>query len=155
MSQPPATDVADELAVRTLVARFSDAVNRRAPADLGVLWEPDGIWVIPGLGETQGREGIEQRLSGLLSGFEQLSQLVHSGEVRVDGDEARGRWYLSEFGVDTSGTTVQFVGVYHDHVRRGDHGWRFARRRFDFLHRARLSAEGKTYPFPTEASGWS
>lgn len=148
--------VADELAVRDLVARFSDAVTRRAPADMAALWVQDGTWVVPGIGETMGPAAIEGVLAKLLEGFPFLVQLTHNGVVTLDGEVARARWYISEFGQDREGGGVYFVGTYHDRAVRTDAGWRFARRQFDFLYRGRTEAPGKSYPFPLlpEEAAW-
>jgi uncharacterized protein (TIGR02246 family) len=143
------TEMADELAIRDLTAAFSDAVNRRAPDDLGPLWSPDGVWVVPGMGETEGPEAIGAQLAGLLEQFSFLCQTVHSGQVWLEGDRARARWYLSELGTDHDGNVVQFIGVYHDRHVRTDGGWRFERRRFDFLYRGTVEAKGRSYPFPS------
>ena len=114
--------VADELAVRELVARFSDAVNRRAPLEMAALWATDGVWVVPGVPETTGRDAIAGVLTNLLETFPSLVQMPHTGVVSVDGDSATARWFLSEFGCDASGGGVYFIGTYHDQYRRDEDG---------------------------------
>ena len=141
-------EASDELAVHELVARFSDAVNRRVPSEMAALWAPDGVWVVPGVPETVGRDAIAAVLTSLLETFPSLVQMTHNGVVRIDGDEATARWYLSEFGKDASGQGVYFIGTYHDRYRRTEEGWRFAHRRFDFLYRGKTEAPGKFYPYP-------
>lgn len=126
----------DGQAVRDLVARFSDAVNRRDPAAAGALFAEDGTWHVPGMDVQHGPDAVAAQLQGLLDGMTSLVQLVHSGTVDVDGDRASARWYLSEHGVTTDGTPVTFVGCYDDVAERGAGAWRFAERRFAFLQRA-------------------
>ncbi len=136
MASPEAGAVADELAVRSLVAHFADVVNRRAYDELGELWAPDGRWVVPGFEDSVGVVAIRERLVGLLSAHQALVQLVHSGRVWVDEDRARGRWYISELAQGTDGRTRMFAGSYSDDLARTEEGWRFICRRYRSVLRA-------------------
>ncbi len=138
----------DEAALRALTARFTDAVNRGSPTELGSLFDEQGVWVVPGFGDTEGRDAIVDLLADLLGRFSFLVQVLHSGVVEVDGDRARARWYLSEFAVSDDGRGWHFIGVYQDtHVRKQG-SWLFGRRKFDFLYRGPADLSGKHYPFP-------
>jgi uncharacterized protein (TIGR02246 family) len=140
--------IGDEAAIRALTARFTDAVNRRSPEELGALFSEQGTWVVPGVGDTNGPVAITTLLADLLGRFSFLVQILHSGVVELGGDRATARWYLSEFAASDDGRGWRFVGVYQDrHVRTGD-GWLFERRKFDFLYRGPADATGKQYPFP-------
>lgn len=139
---------ADELAIRQLTASFSDAVNRKAFDDFAALWATDGIWSMPGLEDTVGPEAAAARLRELSGNFEFLLQLLHGGQVWVSGDTALARWYLVEIGRAQDGKGVHFAGVYRDRLTRTADGWRFARRRFDFLYRGFADFPGKSYDFP-------
>ena len=140
--------VQDELAVRDLTARFTDAVNRREPAALGRLFAEDGEWRVPGLEGAVGPAQAADRIEGLLTGFAHLVQLLHSGHVELAGDEATATWYLTESAADGAGTAFTFTGVYRDRLRRTPQGWRFARREFSFLHRERGEDQGRWYSHP-------
>lgn len=155
MTTAATNDPADELAIRNLVARFSDAVNRRSPADLGALFVPQGRWTVPGVGTVEGGEQISGLLDRLLGGFGFLVQLTLQGEVRAVGDEASARWYIEEIARDSDDVGWHFIGTYHDRYTRTDAGWRFQSRRFDFLYRGRADLAGKTYPFPDPSEEWS
>jgi uncharacterized protein (TIGR02246 family) len=148
--------LADEMAIRDLVARFTDAVNRRAPADLAPLFTDDGEWIVPGMPETKGGTAVSELLSGLLGNFPFLVQLVHSGRVVVDGERASARWYITEWASAENGGSY-FVGTYHDQMVRTDDGWRFQSRQFDFLYRGRTELGGKSYPVavpPSAGAPW-
>jgi ketosteroid isomerase-like protein len=140
--------VADEQAIRQLTASFSDAVNRRAFDDFGQLWLPDGVWAIPGLEDAVGPNAIVAQLEQLISSFDFLLQLLHGGQVWVEGDAARARWYLVELGRTSDGQGVHFAGVYQDRLVRTNAGWKFGARKFDFLYRGFADLPGKAYPFP-------
>lgn len=141
------TALADELAIRNLVARFSDVVNRRQPPELGDLFVPEGRWTVPGVGTMEGGEQVSGLIDRLLGGFPFLVQFAHQGEVEVSGDAASARWYIEEFARDTDDTGWHFVGTYNDRYARTEQGWRFLSRRFDFLYRGRTGLDGKTYPY--------
>ncbi|WP_068755719.1 nuclear transport factor 2 family protein [Thermobifida cellulosilytica] len=142
---------ADRIEIRDLAARFTDAVNRRAPEDLAALFTEKGEWHVPGVPEAVGREAITALLSGLLGNFPHLVQLTHSGHVDVFGDTAAATWYITESGADASGNGFGFVGVYTDDLVRTAEGWRFARRSFAFLQRTRSEAKARWYPHPRAA----
>lgn len=149
-SQPELQRISDELAVRDLAARFTDAVNRNDPAALGALFTEDGQWVVPGMETTTGREAASAQIAQLRTTFVDLLQLLYSGHVELDGDDATATWYLSEQASDGE-RAFAFTGVYRDVVRRTDEGWRFARREFTFLYRGRTELPGRWYPHPAGA----
>jgi ketosteroid isomerase-like protein len=145
---PSLLDVADQLAIRDLLADFADAVNRMSPDDLRNVFVPDGEWIVTGWGEHCGHDDIVDFLAGLLQRWEMIFHAVHSGRVNLEGDRATGRWYISEFGRLEDGTEVRFAGVYHDEYVRVAGGWRFARRRYDGMF-ARIGDQVTTTPFPS------
>lgn len=146
---PDLQRLADELAVRDLASRFTDAVNRNDPAALGALFTDDGEWLVPGMETTHGPAEASARIAELRTTFVNLLQLLYSGHVDVaeDGRSATATWYLSENASDGENAFV-FTGVYRDELRRTDDGWRFARRTFSFLYRGRAELPGKWYPHP-------
>lgn len=141
------TEVADELAIRALTQRFTDAVNRRAPAEMAALFAPDGRWDVPGVADTVGHDAIAARLTGLLGQFTMLVQLLHSGVVELHDDRATARWYLTEHARDHEGTGALFIGYYEDELVQRSGEWRFARRSFAFLYRGRDEVPGRVYPY--------
>jgi uncharacterized protein (TIGR02246 family) len=146
-------DIPAELAIRDLTARFTDAVNRRASADLAGLFTSDGEWHVPGVPTVVGQPAIAAQLDALLANFGKLIQLTHSGHVDVaGGDQATAVWYLTESAQDSAGASFAFTGVYTDRLVKTEHGWRFQQRRFDFLYRGRTDLAGKWYPHPRAAT---
>ncbi len=145
--------LADQLEIRELTARFTDAVNRRAPRDAAALFAEDGEWHVPGVPVARGRAEAEALLTGLLGNFDRLVQLTHSGHVELTDEGATSTWYLSEIASSSSsGKAFTFVGVYRDELVRTAEGWRFAKRAFDFLYRAKGDAEARWYPHPQVAA---
>ncbi len=140
-----------EARVRDLVAHYADAVTRQAADEVSLLFSPDGVWTVTGYGTHEGRDAVRGFLAGLLEHWDTIVHALLSGRVALDPEDptrARGRWYISEFGVRTDGTEVFFAGVYHDEYVARDGTWYFARRRYDSMFR-RIGTEVSTSPFPT------
>jgi len=147
---PDVGELADQLAIRDLLAAFADAVNRMRPDELRAIFTDDARWVVTGFGEPQGPDAIAALLDDLLVKWAMIFHAIHSGQVTLDGDRAQGEWYISEFGQLNDGTEVRIAGVYHDEYVRGDDGrWRFALRRYDGMF-SRWGADLKVTPYPAD-----
>ena len=109
MSDP----VADELAVRALVAEYTDAINRKAVAEATRTYADDSSFTM------MDRPTVER-----------YEMIVHSGIVQVDGDRARARWQITELQFRTDGSRRYVIGRYEDELARLADGWRFSARRF-------------------------
>lgn len=123
----------DELAVRALVERYADAVNRRDAADWAVLWTDDGVWEVFGT-EIEGRDAVVAAWSAAMQRFSFVFHVVHSAVIEVRGDRATGRWTVSEQLVDAKGEPGILLALYHDDYRRQAGAWRIARRRLEPLY---------------------
>jgi ketosteroid isomerase-like protein len=122
--------VRDELAIRDLVAGFAECVNESRPQELTALFAPDAEFVIEGRAPVRGSSEIAGFLSGVLERWEMIFQAVTSGRVSVDGDHARGDWYVTEYGRYGNGDETFLGGRYRDEYERAAGGWRFSRRQF-------------------------
>ena len=142
--------VSDELAIRNLVARYSDGVNRRDGALWSDTWAAEGEWLLMG-NPTRGREAILALWEKLMQGFPFVMQLVHSGTVEIQGDRGTGCWYLTEISRAPDGKAGSSVGVYHDQYVREGEVWRFAKRKFDLLYMGPPDLSGQLIPYPSDA----
>ncbi len=141
----------DELEIRNLVARYADAVNRHAEADWAATWAEDGVWKM--LGNTiEGRDAIVNMWRGAMGFFSFVIQLIYSGTVEIDGDTARGRFYLSEMGHTSKGDRLLTLAVYHDELRKQNGRWLFTRRQFEPLYQGPPDLTGQVIPYQ-EPSG--
>ncbi len=138
-----------EIDIRTLVARYADAVVRRDAVDWGETWAEDAVWRIMGM-ETRGREAIVALWQRLMGGYPQVVQIPNSAILAIDGARATGRWYISEFGKLANGTAMLTLGLYSDEYTRAEGAWRFASRRFDVLYGGPADLSGAFLPFPKE-----
>lgn len=121
--------VADELAIRNLVARYAAAIGLEDEETWTATWAANGVWELLG----QRAEGPEQALElwrKLASGLAFVVQHAVCGEVRVDGDRGTGSWQIEELGQRRDGTPLLVLGHYADDYVREAAGWRFAARTF-------------------------
>ena len=69
--------------------------------------------------------------SGCRVYWDYFVQTVHPGMIRLEGDTAVGRAYVSEFGRFRDGRSVLNYSLYHDRYRRTPDGWKFAERAYE------------------------
>jgi ketosteroid isomerase-like protein len=130
--------VADELAIRNLLARYSDAVCRR-DADAWVdTWAADCTWDLGGGRVTHGRDETLALWRASFAKYTWVGQLPASGVVEQIDGEARGHWYVLELNQLADGSATMHLGHYDDVYTRTDTGWRFAVRRFHLIYRGAM-----------------
>ena len=142
--------VAHELAIRALIARYSDDVNQRDDALWASTWTEDGEWTLFGRSK-QGREELRKWFVELVGGLDWVIQLMNSGSIELQGSRASGRWYLTEMNLQ-KGAPGLLVGVYHDQYAQVDGQWLFSSRRFDPLYVGPPDLSGSAMPFPSVSS---
>ena len=141
--------MSDVQEIHDLVARYADAVCRRHQEDWAATWAEDGLWQLPGAPETRGRDNIVALWAGAMQNFPFVVQLINNGTVRVEGDEATGRFYISEHMTVAGGGGRSTVGVYQDRYVRTDQGWRFAERHYSILYAGGdADMTGDVLPYP-------
>ena len=137
--------IRDELAVRGLIERYADAVNRRDTGDWAALWTEDGVWEVFGT-EITGRDAVVGAWSAAMKGFSFVFHVVHSAVIEVEGDSARGRWTVSEQLVNAKGEPGILLALYHDDYRREAGEWKIARRRLQPLYQGPPDLSGAPSP---------
>jgi uncharacterized protein (TIGR02246 family) len=120
--------VADELAIReviALIARYADDGSLEA---YSALFTPDARWEMPGVRVREGREdivaaGAERRAAGVAGPGSRTLHQVSALSVAVTGDSAVAMAYW-QFHVNTDAVpTVRLAGHYRDTFRRTADGW--------------------------------
>jgi limonene-1,2-epoxide hydrolase len=122
----------DDQGVRDLVAHMLDAVAR-GDVDAWVrCWHPDGVWVMPGVGEVRGTDALREKFATLRAEYELCVQ---------------------ELLLSRRGTGQELLGCYDDAVVRDAGRWAFTWRRFWVLYRGpRLLAGDVLRPPPPVAT---
>jgi len=124
--------IADELAIRALVARYCHGIAERDDEAWAETWAVDGEWKVLGQ-DVRGRDAILALYQKLVAGCRWVVQVATDGVIELAGDEATGRWQITETIQAKDGRAMINVGRYRDRYRRdADGSWRFARREFRF-----------------------
>jgi ketosteroid isomerase-like protein len=131
----------DELAIRDLVARYIDAVNRYHQPDWAATWSETASWNLMGM-EVEGRASIVELWAGAMSSFEFALMMLNSGTLTIDGDNAKGRWYITEHIKPKDGDPALTLGVYDDEYRRENGQWLFSRRHYNVMYQGPADYSG-------------
>jgi hypothetical protein len=137
---PELENVRDELEIRDLVATFAEIVNDMRPADMRQVFTEDAQFVIRGWTALTGHGEIVGFLTGVIGHWDMIFQAVSSGRIKIDGDQAEGAWYITEYGRYRDGMETYLGGRYKDKYVRTEAGWRFSRRDFRGMWRRAVPA---------------
>ncbi len=116
-------------AIKRLKYRYADACDRGYDADaLADLFTEDAVWDGGLFGRYEGREAIRQFFRGVSSEIVFALHYMMNPIIDVDGDEARGAWYLFQTCTFADGNTAIWGAArYDEEYRRVDGGWKFSR----------------------------
>ena len=124
--------IANRVEIEALRGEYTDALMMRDWDRLASLFTHDGAVRMPHVpAEATGREEIRagiERLQGLLDYF---VQTTHPGTIRLDGDTAAGRAYISELIRFRDGNSHLNFAIYHDRYQRAGDGWKFTERVYE------------------------
>jgi len=122
----------DRLAIRELHDSYGDAVFRADGDEWAATWTEDGVWSLMG-NDIQGRDRILATWRQLMGGFSLAAFFASPGDIRVDGDRATGRCYVTEILRETNGNVRRIIGAYEDTLVKQGGRWLFARRNYRIL----------------------
>ncbi len=138
-AQRPISDlqaVADRVEIEALRGEYTDAVMMRDYDRIASLFTQDGALRMPNVPvELVGWQQIRawgERVPDLLDYF---VQTTHPGVIRLDGDIASGRAYMSELLRTRDGHSELNYAIYHDRYQRTGDGWRFTERVYEVRYR--------------------
>jgi ketosteroid isomerase-like protein len=124
--------IADRVEIEALRGEFTDAVMMRDYDRIALLFTPDGVWRMPNIPvELAGQEPIRAWGRRVPDVVDFLVQNTHPGVIRLDGDTAFGRAYMSEVGRGRDGRGGLNYAIYHDRYQRTGDGWKFAERVYE------------------------
>jgi 3-phenylpropionate/cinnamic acid dioxygenase small subunit len=134
--QTAADTMADELAIRNLIARlaqFADMAPIDGLDDYIACFTDDASWEMGDI-VNRGKEALleaarERRRGGQQGPGTNSRHVITTIAVSVDGsDTATSDAYFLAFGDTTTAPNVKLMGHYHDTFRRTPDGWKLARR---------------------------
>ncbi|HET9972335.1 MAG TPA: nuclear transport factor 2 family protein [Streptosporangiaceae bacterium] len=124
--------IADRVEIEALRGEFTDAAMMRDYGRLTALFTPDGALRILGTDvDLADRDQIRAWGERVPEFVEYLVQNTHPGVIRLDGDTASGRAYMSELIRLRDGSSHLNYAIYHDRYRRTDDGWKFTERVYE------------------------
>ena len=136
----------DELALRNLMSRYVDAVNRRDAQAWAATWDDNASWNLLG-NDVTGKDNIIALWQQMMAGFEFALMMPSSCLFAVDGDTASGHWYLQEYTRDTQGNTGNIISRYLDTYSKRDGQWLYQSRDYSFIYHGPADLSG-TYTAP-------
>jgi ketosteroid isomerase-like protein len=124
--------IADRVEIEALRGEYTDAVMMRDYDRVALLFTPDGALRMPNVPvELVGHEEIRGWGERVPAFVDFLVQTTHPGMIRLAGDAASGRAYLSELIRLRDGQSQVNYAIYHDHYQRTPDGWRFTERVYE------------------------
>ncbi len=127
-----ANELADELAIRKLLAEYCHAFDDGRAGDFGALFAEDATFTV--FDETrQGRDEIRE-IVGLLPPESPPGQHVtYNTVIELDGGTAQAWTDFCYLRKEEDGLTAATAGRYHDRFVRDPDRWRFQARTIHFL----------------------
>jgi len=124
--------IRDRFEIEALRGEFTDAIMMHDYDRFASLFTDDGVWRIPYIDvEIVGRDEIRTAIERMQGIWDYFVQVTHPGSIRLDGDTAAGRAYITELGRKRDGDSEQNHSLYHDRYRRTSDGWKFAERVYE------------------------
>lgn len=137
--------IEDELALRALMARYVDAVQRSDAQAWGDTWAVAGVWNLLGTPVT-GRDNIVQLWQQMMAGFEFAIMMPSSCLFDINADTASGHWYLTEYTRDLDGNGSTVLSRYLDSYVKEDGQWRYQSREYGFIYHGAPDLSGNYTP---------
>ena len=137
--------IEDELALRNLMARYVDAVNRNDAAAWASTWAADAVWNLLGAPVT-GRDNILGLWQQMMSSFEFAIMMPSSCLFDITGDTASGHWYLQEYTRDLEGNGSSVLSRYVDTYVKQDGQWLYQSREYGFIYHGAPDLSGSYTP---------
>jgi ketosteroid isomerase-like protein len=111
--------IADRVEIEALRGEYTDALMMRDWDRLTSLFAHDGAVRMPHVpAELAGRQEIRAGIERLQALLDYFVQTTHPGTIRLDGDTAAGRAYISELIRFRDGNSHLNYAVYHDRYQR-------------------------------------
>lgn len=126
----------DEMAIRSLADKFSDAANRKDGPMFQSLWATDGEWVIgePINRHFSGKANMGESVVHMLGLWDFFVQLTGPGVVLVEGDRAFARFYVNEIARGHDGKGNYNLSMYEDELIRENGQWLFRKRTYHTIY---------------------
>jgi ketosteroid isomerase-like protein len=143
--------VKDELEIRGLAEKFSDAANRKDGSAFQALWAKDAIWKIgsPINMEFKGKENMGTSVTHMLGLWDFFVQLSGPGVVTIKGDKATARFYVNEIARKTDDKSGNYnLSMYEDELVKENGKWVFIKRIYNTIYQEAPQYKGLVQNLP-------
>jgi SnoaL-like domain len=142
----------DEMEIRALADKFSDAANRVDAAAFQSLWAQGAIWKIgPPINlEFRGKENMGISISHMLGLWDFFVQLTGPGVILLNGEKATARFYVNEIARKSDDKTGNYnLSMYEDELIKENGKWVFLKRTYHTIYQERPDYKGLIQKLPT------
>lgn len=136
----------DILHIQMLTQRYADAVMRHNADDWSATWAEEGEWYLREE-PVRGRAAIRRAWETAMAGYPFAVFLVQPAIVRVEGDRATCRSYVTEILGTRDGQSFRVYGCCNDEVIRENGEWKFKARRYSRLYRGPVDLSGEKFDY--------
>jgi ketosteroid isomerase-like protein len=143
--------VKDELEIRSLAEKFSDAANRKDGEAFQSLWAKDAIWKIgpPINMEFKGKENMGASVTHMLGLWDFFVQLSGPGVVIINGDKTTARFYVNEIARKTDDKSGNYnLSMYEDELVKENGKWVFIKRSYNTIYQEAPQYKGLVQNLP-------
>ena len=127
----------DQEEIRQLRHDFAWHLDTAEPDKLADLFTEDAVIEVGPWGRMEGQDAIRRGYRKMWLGTPRFNAMhaVTNGRVEIDGDEAKGSWYLLDIAARTGANEnpLKLLGIYHETYRREADGWRMSSLTLQFL----------------------
>ncbi len=141
----------DEMEIRALADKFSDAANRKDGDAFQALWATNGIWKIgpPINMEFKGKANMGGSVTHMLGLWDFFVQLTGPGVIEVIGNKATARFYVNEIARKTDDKTGNYnLSQYSDELIKENGKWLFLKRTYNTIYQDAPSYKGLVQSLP-------
>lgn len=143
--------VKDELEIRALGEKFSDAANRKDGELFQSLWAKDAVWKIgpPINVEFKGKETMGASVTKMLGLWDFFVQLSGPAVVTVNGENATARFYVNEIARKADDKSGNYnLSMYEDELIKENGKWVFLKRTYHTIYQEAPDYKGLIQQLP-------
>jgi SnoaL-like domain len=143
--------VKDELEIRALADKFSDAANRKDGELFQSLWAEEGTWKIgsPINVEFKGKENMGSSVTHMLGLWDFFVQITGPGVITINDDKATARFYVNEIARKTDDKTGNYnLSMYEDELVKENGKWLFLKRTYHTIYQDAPDYKGLVQKLP-------
>ncbi|MBC8045125.1 MAG: nuclear transport factor 2 family protein [Rhizobacter sp.] len=143
--------VKDELEIRALADKFSDAANRKDGEAFQSLWATAGVWKIgpPINMEFKGKENMGASITHMLGLWDFFVQLTGPGVITITADKATARFYVNEIARKTEDKSGNYnLSMYDDELIKENGRWVFLKRTYYTIYQDATTYDGLIQELP-------